>query len=245
MKTRKQIISFVAALATLTAITGASAFAASLSGEDKQVKEQPVIADEVAETEEADDAAEAETTVAEDASEATETEAAETDETKPAAPAEIEDGEKPEPPAGPAEGVKPVGKREIAELVAEVFDTEAMDFKSDEAKAAWFEFVEMYLNLDNEPVPPVAPAELEDGEKPEPPTPPAGPAELEDGEKPEPPTPPAGPAEDGEKPEPPTPPAGPIAPPEGPAAHHHVGPAEATDAAAETVEETTTVADAE
>ena len=67
------------------------------------------------------------------------------------------------------------------------------------------------------------------------PQPPVGPAELEDGEKPEPPQPPVGPAENGEKPEPPQPPVGP--------AHHHVLPGETTEAETEAVETETTAAE--
>lgn len=247
MKTRKQIISLIAAVTTLSAITGASAFAASLNSEDKQVKEQPPVvaeeaaeADEAAETEEAADetaAAEDETEAteaAEDAAEETVTEAVADEDLGEEVTVVAEDGTKPEPPAE-AEGVKPpkhIGKREMAEMIANVFDTEAMDFKDDEAKTAWFEFIELYLTEPAAPQPGEGPAPIEivkpeDGTKPEPP---AGPAE--DGTKPEPPVgpiaPPVAPAEDGTKPQPPV----------GPAAHSHVAPGETTT-------ETTTVAEAE
>ena len=183
----KKIITFVAALTALSIVTGGAAFAAQLNAEDDQAAET-VAVEEVGETAEtAEETEDAEESEADETADETE---GEVDETKPAGPAE--DGEKPEPPAGPAEGVKPVGKREIAAAISEAFDTENADFASDEAKAAWFAFVDENLT---EPEPPVPPVE-DDAEKPEPPVPPV----EDDAEKPEPPIPPVEPEEPAVKP---------------------------------------------
>ncbi|MBQ9895302.1 MAG: hypothetical protein IJM38_07905 [Ruminococcus sp.] len=258
MKNKKTLISAIAAASVLSVATSVSAFASNQAAKNEKKQAENTTAVEETVIEETTDAAEIveETTAAETekpelpAPTEEELPAPEVkDEDSEEAPApEVKDEDEAEAPAEEiAKPVKPIGVKEIKDMIVKSFDFDNSDFKDDDAKKDWFDFCTNGIKFDDKkPAELVKPEDAEAPAKPEaePPVKPEAPVVDENAEKPEPPTPPVK-DENAPAPEAPAAPEKPeIKPHEHKAPHH--GPhkdientqvEDTTEAAEETVEE--------
>lgn len=260
MKNKKTLISAIAAASVLSVATSVSAFASNQAAKNEKKQAENTTAVEETVVEEAAEAEEIvdETAIIENekpdlpAPPEGELPAPELVEKPEEAPApEIKDEDAVEAPAEEiAKPAKPIGVKDIKDMIAKSFDFDNADFKDDDAKKDWFDFCNNEIKFDDKkPAELVKPEDAEAPAKPavEPPVKPEAPVIDENAEKPEPPAPPVidenAPAPEAPKaPEPPVAPEKPEIKPHEHVAPHH-GPHKdientQTDEAAETAEET-------